>query len=215
MINNDGTMKIYDISMKISYDMPVYKGKQKKRPILKVESDFSTGTAYETKLEMNLHTGTHIDRSLHMIPDGETVETLDLTQVVTKCKVFDFTSVTNSVTKEDLETKDIEEGDFILLKTKNSFLDILENDFIFLEKTGATYLKDKKIKGVGIDSLGIERSQPEHETHITLLGSGIVILEGLRLKEIEEGDYLLMAAPIFIEGVEAAPVRALLIKIGI
>ncbi len=39
-----------------------------------------------------------------------------------------------------------------------------------------------------------------------------MILEGLRLKDIEEGEYLLSAAPILIPGAEAAPVRAYLIK---
>jgi hypothetical protein len=31
--------------MKVSHDMPVYKGKASKRPVLKIESDFSTGAA--------------------------------------------------------------------------------------------------------------------------------------------------------------------------
>jgi hypothetical protein len=62
-----------------------------------------------------------------------------------------------------------------------------------------------------IDALGIERSQPNHDTHKILLGAEIVILEGLRLKEVEEGEYLLVAAPINVVGAEAAPVRAILI----
>lgn len=206
-------MQIYDISMKVSYEMPVYKGKEAKRPILKVESDFQSGTVYESKIEMNLHTGTHIDRSLHMLEGGETVETLNLNQVITKCRVYDFTHIQDKITMEDLKEKAIVEEEFVLLKTKNSYQEnLLENDFIYLEKSGATYLKEKKVIGVGIDALGIERSQPEHETHLTLLPAGIVILEGVCLKDIEEGEYLLVAAPINIIGAEAAPVRAVLIK---
>jgi arylformamidase len=177
-----------------------------------VESDFSNSTAYESVIEMNMHTGTHLDRSQHMIPGGTRVESLDLEKVITKCKVLDLSSAKDHITQEDLMTKNIEEGDFILLKTKNSFLNILEGDFIFLEKSGAEYLKNKKIKGVGTDGLGIERSQPKHETHKTLLMSDIVIIEGLRLKDIEEGNYFLMAAPINIVGAEAAPLRAVLLQ---
>ena len=70
------------------------------------------------------------------------------------------------------------------------------------------------IIGVGIDSLGIERSQPGHETHKTLLGNSIMILEGLRLKEVVEGKYILIAAPLNIPGVEASPVRAFLMDRG-
>jgi len=204
-------MKIFDISMDVHYEMPVYKGRESKRPILRVESDFSTGTVYETRLDMDMHTGTHLDMPLHMLQKGKTIETLDLEKVVTMCKVLDLTDVENKISREDLQKKSIEQGDFVLLKTKNSYLDILEKEFIYLDGTGAEYLKDKGVKGVGIDSLGIERSQPEHETHKTLLGEGIVILEGLRLKDIEEREYLLVAAPIKVIGAEAAPVRAILI----
>lgn len=205
-------MKIIDISMPIHHDMAVYKGKEEKRPNLRVQSDFSTGSAYESVLEMNMHTGTHLDRSLHMIPDGTRIESLDLEKVITKCKVLDFSEVNDHITAEDLKKKDIKEGEFILLKTKNSFLDILEGDFIFLDKTGAQYLKDKKIKGAGTDGLGIERSQPNHETHILIMGIGGVIIEGLRLKDVEEGEYFLFAAPIYVIGAEAAPLRAVLIQ---
>lgn len=205
-------MKIIDISMPIHHDMPVYKGRLEKRPHLRVQSDFTTGTAYESVIEMNMHTGTHLDRSLHMIPDGSKVESLDLNKVITPCKVLDFTQVEEKITAEDLKKKEINEGDFILLKTRNSFEDILEGDFVFLEKSGAAYLRDKKIKGVGIDALGIERSQPEHETHITLLEVDIVIVEGLRLAHVEAAEYFLFAAPIYIHGAEGAPLRAVLIQ---
>lgn len=205
-------MKIYDISMSLYSSMPVYKGKVSKRPVITVESDFNSGSVYETRLEMNMHTGTHLDAPLHILQDGNTIAHLELEKVVRKCKVLDFQKVEDKVTQKDLAEKNIVEGDFIILKTKNSFLDILEQDFIFLDKTGAEYLKNKRITGVGIDALGIERSQPEHETHKILLGSGIVILEGLCLRDVEEDEYFLFAAPIKIANAEAAPVRALLIK---
>ncbi|WP_069998124.1 cyclase family protein [Cellulosilyticum sp. I15G10I2] len=205
-------MKIYDISMKICYEMPVYKGREAKRPVMKVESDFTSSSVYESKITMNMHTGTHVDSALHMLPEGTTIDTLPLEKVITKCKVFDLQHVTGGISEEHLKEKDIVEGDFILLKTKNSYLDILENEFIFVDKTGASYLEQKKIKGVGIDSLGIERAQPEHETHKILLGADIVILEGLNLRDIEEDEYLLVAAPINVIGAEAAPARAVLIK---
>ena len=73
-------------------------------------------------------------------------------------------------------------------------------------------MRDQGAIGVGIDALGIERNQPGHPTHKILLGAGIVILEGLRLKGVPEGDYFLAAPPLKLNGYEAAPVRAALIK---
>lgn len=212
MIIDTNSFEIFDISMPISHTMPVYKGKDYKRPIISIDGDFSTGSSYETRLELNLHTGTHLDTPLHMVPGGYTLEKLNLSKVVTKCKLLDLTKVKDKISEKDLSTLAITEGDFILLKTRNSFEDILETEFIYIDKTGADYLINKKIKGVGIDSLGIERDQPDHETHIGLFSSDIMILEGLRLKDIEEGEYFLSAAPILIPGAEAAPIRAYLIK---
>ncbi|NLP41608.1 MAG: cyclase family protein [Veillonellaceae bacterium] len=205
-------MEVYDISMSIYNDMPVYKGRVLKRPVITVVSDFGSGSVYETKLEMNMHTGTHIDAPLHIFPQGGTIDKLDLHKVVTRCKVFDFTHVEEKISQEHLMAKDIQEGDFILLKTRNSYLDILEGEFVYLDYSGAEYLSNKKIIGVGIDALGIERNQPKHDTHKALLGAGIIILEGLWLREIAEDEYLLAAAPLRVLGAEAAPVRALLIK---
>lgn len=212
MIINSDNMQIFDISMMISSDMPVYKGKEAKRPRHVVVSDFTTGSAHESQLDMNLHTGTHLDMPLHMIEGGKTVETLDLTKVITPCKVFDLTSVEDKISLSDIQDKDIKENDFVLFKTKNSFYNILETDFIYVDREASKFLVEKKIKGVGIDSLGIERNQSDHLTHIQLLGAGIVILEGLHLKEIEEGDYMLLAAPLNILGAEGSPMRAVLLR---
>ncbi len=207
-------MEIYDISMSIYYEMPVYKGRASKRPIIKIDSNFQTGTVYETRLEMNMHTGTHLDMPLHIIEGGSTLEKLDLNKVVTKAAVLDLTAAEEKITGKDLEKKVIEEGDFVILKTRNSFKDILEKDFVYLDETGAEYLKSKNVAGVGIDALSIERGRPDHDTHKILLKAGIVILEGLKLDEPEEGRYLLVAAPLKLIETEAAPVRALLIKPG-
>lgn len=203
---------IYDISMPIRTDMPVYKGKEEKRPQRIVESDHLTGSVYESSVKMNLHTGTHLDRPLHMMPNGDTMDSLQLEELITECVVLNLTDVKAEITANDLIGKGIQCGDFVLLKTRNSSEPILESDFVYLEKSGAKYLADLKVRGVGIDALGIERGQPGHETHLALMENGAHILEGLRLAEIKEGRYELIALPLNITGAEAAPVRAILIQ---
>lgn len=205
-------MKIYDISMDIHEKMTVYKNKDEKRPVIKVLQDFSKGSSYESRISMDMHTGTHIDAPLHMIEKGSTMDEFNIENVITECKVLDLTSIKDRITEEDLENKGINEEEFILLKTRNSFEEGFDFNFVFLHESGARYLKERGIKGVGIDSLGIERSQEGHETHKILLGNGITIIEGLRLKEVNEGKYLLCALPLKIKGVEAAPARAILIE---
>ena len=45
-----------------------------------------------------------------------------------------------------------------------------------------------------------------------MLGAEIVLLEGIRLSEVEDGIYLLNAAPINLGGADGAPCRAILLS---
>jgi arylformamidase len=123
-----------------------------------------------------------------------------------------MTNVIDCITKEDIDSLSIGEEDFILFKTRNSFDQSFNFDFIYLAEDAAKYLTDKNISGVGIDALGIERNQEGHPTHDILLGQGIIILEGLNLKEIEHDVYEMVCLPLYLDDVEALPVRVLLKK---
>lgn len=206
-------MRIYDISMEIRKDMMVYKNQDKRRPWLEQTRQISEDGVNESTLHINLHTGTHMDAKWHVIKNGSTIEEIDLHKCVTPCKVLDFTHLDDCITKDELLKKNIQKDDFILLKTKNSYSDEFNFEFVYVSYDGAEYLQEKGIKGVGIDSLGIQRNQPGHLTHNALLTDGIIILEGLRLKDIEEGEYILCALPLKIQGGDGSPVRACLIKL--
>lgn len=204
-------MTIYDVSMTISEDIQVYKNKPEKKPKITIASDFKTGTSHETSISMNLHTGTHMDFPLHMIENGKTSDTLDLSKLICQVKVFDMTNVHNEIDKDDLVGLQIEKNDFILFKTKNSFTDQFEFDFTFVNDKASLYLSDIGIQGVGVDGLGIERDQPGHPTHKTLMSKDIIIIEGLRLKDIKPGIYQMYALPIKIVGADALPLSVILI----
>ena len=47
--------------------------------------------------------------------------------------------------------------------------------------------------------------------HITLLSADVVLLEGICLNEVEEGVYLLNAAPLNLAKADGSPCRAILI----
>jgi arylformamidase len=205
-------MKLHDISMEISENVQVYKNKEEKKAKLIQQYDFKNSSVYETQLIMNLHTATHIDAPLHAIENGETTENYNLEQFFGSCLVLDLMAIDEKITAKDLEKYTIKEDTFIILKTKNSLDEIFNYEFIYLEESGAKFLADAKIKGVGIDGLGIERNQSGHPTHKILLNNNIPILEGLRLKDIKEGYYEIAAFPVKIKDVEASPVRAVLIE---
>ncbi len=203
-------MTLYDISMEIYEEMTVYKDRKKKRPKRKITHKYAVNGTNESKITLGLHTGTHIDAPFHMLKDGETIEKIDIERLIGKVRVLDLTQLYDRITADDLSKKKIENGSFVLFKTRNSLSNGFNRSFIFLEKSGAQYLEEKDIIGVGIDSLGIERSQPGHETHKILMENGCIIIEGLRLKDVPEGDYMMYALPLKIRGGDGAPARVVL-----
>jgi len=208
-------MKIIDISWPISSATTGYKD----RTVVKFDeiSNFLKDGVRETNIHLSAHTGTHIDAPSHFLRDGKAIDQVDLSQFIGRCKVLDLTDVSEQITRNCLVNYEgkINEGDIVLLKTSNSTkiaTDKFSPHFVYLEFTGAEYLKEKKVKSVGIDYLGIERSQSGHPTHITLMHADIGIIEGLRLRSVKEGAYFFVCLPLNIIGIEAAPARAVLIS---
>lgn len=199
---------IYDVSMAIHSKMTVYKDKLEKVPQFSTLSTFETGSAYETVLSLSLHTGTHMDYPLHMIKDGGVSDDTLADGLLGEVKVFETDQ--DVVDEAFVKKCDIQKGDVVFFKTRNSLIETFDFDFVYVDESAAKTLAMIGIKGVGLDALGIERAQDGHPTHKILLGANIFIIEGLRLKEVPEGRYELIALPLKIIGVEALPMRVLL-----
>ena len=212
--------RIIDISWPIKPGMTEYKDQAKVNflPTKTIEKN----NAREHDILLTTHTGTHVDAPAHFLENGKNLDDLPLSSFIGQCRVFDLTHVQEKITKSDKKSCKsnnynnitINPGEIILLKTKNSLLDCCARasvDFIYLDAEAALFLASKDINAVGIDYLGIERAQPGHETHNALLGAEIVIIEGLRLKDALPGTYFLSCLPIKLNGLEAAPARAVLI----
>ncbi|MBN8210343.1 cyclase family protein [Bacillus sp. NTK071] len=200
-------MKMYDVSAPIFNGMAVYKNKEEKQPEINTTTN---GHVTESRLSLDVHTGTHVDAPLHMMNDGATFETINMEDLVGQAKVIDVTNVKGAISDKDIESENIQEGDFILFKSQNSFEEEFNFDFVFVGEDAARYLAERNIRGVGVDGLGIERSQPEHPTHRSLFEKDVIIMEGLRLKDVDAGQYFMVAAPLKLQGTDASPARVLL-----
>ncbi|MGI6284329.1 Kynurenine formamidase [Moorella humiferrea] len=205
----DEDVPIYDISMPVYYGMPVYKNRAEKQPQVEVTRNYEEGVR-ETRWLLDSHTGTHIDAPAHVFAGGMTIDGLDLSLLIGSCRVLDLTAAKERISAAALEGQDIRPGDFILFKTKNSWETGNESSFVYLDAGAAVYLVKKGVRGVGLDALGIERDQPGHPAHRILLENGVIIIEGLRLKDIPAGVYQMVALPLLLKGAEAAPARVVL-----
>lgn len=206
-------MKIIDISWPILPTTTEYK--DKKTIQFQEIKNFDKDGVRESSICLGSHTGTHVDAPAHFLKDGKTIDQVTLDRVIGRAAVLDLTIVLGSISADDLEKQEINEGDILLLRTANSAhapTDSFEREFVYLDASGARYLAEKKVKAVGIDYLGIERGDPEHTTHTTLMHADVVIIEGLRLGHAQAGHYFLICLPLDVIGLEAAPARAVLMS---
>ena len=205
--------QIIDISWPISSDMTAYKDKCEAR--FTDVATFERDHYRKSTIAMSSHDGTHVDAPSHFLQDGITIDQIPLETFIGPCKVVDLAHCEEKITLSDVAGCDINAGDIILFKTKNSLLSPtapFNPSFIFIDLHATQFLADKKIKAVGVDYLGIERQQPNHETHEILLSRNIGLIEGLRLEHVVAGSYFLCCLPLSVRGLDGAPARAVLMR---
>ena len=206
-------MKIIDISWPISESMTEYKdGKSVK---LTPTKSMENNGAREWSISMGNHTGTHVDNPAHFLATGRMIDKVELNSLIGPCRVLDLTSVTEKITPDDLVPFNIVKDEIILLKTTNSFrspTDKFSYSFVYISDLAAQYLAAQNIKAIGFDYLGIERNQPDHETHKAFMQFNIPIIEGLRLGTVAADDYFFVCLPLNIVGIDSSPSRAVLIE---
>jgi arylformamidase len=211
------TMKLHDISMTIHNGMPVYKDKPEKKPHIRRTRTLEDG-ANESSITMDSHTGTHMDAFYHMLNNSKKIHEMPLEKCIGDAVVLDLTKIKGAITEDSLDaalkkTKiNIDKNSIVLLKTRAKPMRSFDFKFTFLDKSGAVFLSKKGVKAVGIDQLGIERGQPNHETHDILFKRHIPVFEGLELSAIKPGKYFFIGLPLKIKDGDGAPVRAILIE---
>ena len=178
--------------------------------------NMKNGDSYNLSLvHMGVHTSTHVDAPLHFIEEGLDISSVNLEKFIGCAKVFEFYTQ-DCIKASNLCKLDINSGDIVLFKTSNSSLDVsgdFNEEFVSLDESAAKFLVDKKIATVGIDYLSVERFDSNISTvHNLLLQNEIGIIEGLRLRDVPEGEYFLSCVPLKIEGAEGSPARAVLIE---
>lgn len=199
-------MKLIPISLPITMTMVVYKDLAEKRPIIETTRDFHNHGICENTLHLPLHTGTHVDYPLHAIAGGKSSSDYQIFPTAFKGYVLDLTlNPVSSIGVDQLQALDFDGIEAVFFKTLSAPLEAFDFEFPWLNGEAAAWLSQTALKFVGTDQPGIERMQPNHETHIRLLQKDILIVEGLDLSALHEGIYEFQAHTLQIKGVEAEP----------
>ena len=207
--------RIYDISVALRTGGLVYPG----NPAISItpQQAISQGAgANVSRVDFGSHTGTHVDAPKHFFDDGAGVDALSLDVLMGPCRLLAFSDAVMSIGETELRAFDLTGVSRVLLKTRNSSWlasgsTEFHPDYTYVAPDGAEYLASIGVKLVGVDYLSVEQFHSgHHRTHRTLLGAGIVIVEGLLLSEPPAGSYELCCLPIKFAGLDGAPARAVL-----
>ncbi len=154
-------------------------------------------------LSMCVHNGTHVDAPFHFFDEGKTIEQFDVEAFVGDCFVARHEG---DVSAEDAlhileQANALGAGERILIAGKAT-----------VTADAAKVFARAKIRLIGNESQTVGPENAPMEVHKILLGAEVVLLEGIVLKDVPTGKYLLSAAPLNLAGCDGSPCRAVLIR---
>ncbi len=160
------------------------------------------------------HNGTHSDAPIHVLEDGAASESLDPDAYIGPCVVVDATNVKGNALPASLV--DTIQSPRVLFKTRTKpHGDKFPDPFKGLSPDLAMRLAKSKVRLVGTDAPSMDAVESKGlPAHKALFGAGSHVLENLDLSGAEPGPYELVALPLKVRGLCAAPVRALLRRVS-
>ena len=198
-------MKIYDISQEV-FTCNVYEGDPS--PEKKIISSMDKGDLYNlTYFSMCAHNGTHVDAPYHFIKEGKSIDLMPLEAFVGMCYVGEYNGVLDEKNAINILNKAKSYG-------KDAYKRILIKGDVVVSLEASKVFASANILLLGNESQTVGPLDSPMEVHKTLLGCNIVLLEGICLSNVNEGVYLLNAAPLNLKDADGSPCRAILIDLN-
>ncbi|OGE85071.1 MAG: hypothetical protein A3J48_02760 [Candidatus Doudnabacteria bacterium RIFCSPHIGHO2_02_FULL_46_11] len=200
--------KIVDLTHTFKENMPVYPGDTP--PELYQTRDLAKNGYTYFQLNSGMHVGTHIDAPLHMIADGQRIDSVSPEKFIGRGVIVDARGV-KIITADLFKEKIIKAGDIVLVFT--GFSDKYDDPHYFTDFPVIDENFAKKMVELGIKMLGTDTPSPDKEpynVHKILLGHNVLIIENLtNLGELLEiNDFEVIALPVKIDA-EAALARVI------
>ncbi|BFG41919.1 hypothetical protein CerSpe_281920 [Prunus speciosa] len=204
-----GNGRIFDVSHRYSTNMPAFETNDGVGEFLWLPNSMKNGSlANNSEFKMPTHTGTHVDAPGHVFDHyfdaGFDVDTLDLE--VLNAEVMKSLHIPKGVRR-------------VLFRTLNTdrrlmFQKEFDSSYVGFMKDGAQWLVDNTdIKLVGIDYLSVAAYDDLIPSHLVFLeGREIILVEALKLDDIQPGIYSVHCLPLRLPGAEGSPIRCILIK---
>ena len=164
-------------------------------------------------IRLSPHVGTHIDAPLHLDPAGRDVSSLPLLTCIGRCEVVALPGHARPIDLVDMPPGWNPSTPRVLFATGSWPVGSpVPEVFASLTPAFVDFLARAGVALVGLDTPSADAfGATEMPAHRRCLDRSVLILEGLDLSDVESGPYTLVAVPLRLVGLEASPVRALLL----
>jgi arylformamidase len=203
--------RVIDISRPLSASSPVWPG----------DVPFSCGwssppgraTAAVSWMRLSPHLGTHLDAPLHLDPEGRDIAGVPLLTCIGRCEVVALPGHDRPIDLPDMPPGWHPSTPRVLFATGTwPEGSPIPQRFASLAPSFVDFLARAGVALVGVDTPSVDDPDAEElPAHRRCLERSVLILEGLDLSTAIPGAYTLVAVPLRIVGLEASPVRALLL----
>jgi arylformamidase len=204
-------MALIDISPSLRVGMGVFPGDA----VFQTARTFTIGPGCPVnvaEIAMSTHCGAHADAPLHYDAQGASIDQLDLADFIGPARVIDARGA-NSLCGFD-EISDALEGApprllFRLMDRLDPMVWPAGFRTLAPETVERLALGGTRLIGVDVPSVDPETSK-DLPSHMVCRVHDLRIIENLVLADVVPGDYELIALPLKLAGLDAAPVRAVL-----
>ncbi len=161
--------EILDISVPLSPQMPTWPGSEGIR-LTQTKRLAAGDQENHSRMECDVHVGTHVDAPWHFVEDGHGVEMLPLDMLIGPAAVAYLPAV-SAVTASDLASLALSSSTKrLLLRTRNSELwasrvTKFTKEYVALTADAAQWVVDQGIRLIGIDYLSVQRYNDSSVTH--------------------------------------------------
>lgn len=221
---NLNQIKLIDLTHTLSEEIPHWSGDCGFR--LQMNYDYGaclTNTKFRAhSIDMRAGIGTHMDAPLHCFANGKSISEIPLEQFFVSCIVIDIPNsapddyelLPEDIVRFEKNNTTIEKNTFVIIRTRwgNHWNNPVKyrNDLVFptISESAAHLLVEKKIVGLGIDTLSPDNPKNDFPVHKIILGSGKYIIENIANAHLLPSfGFIICALPIKINEGTEAPIR--------